>query len=280
METSIRPFASSDIEFALAQTGREGWDTTAELFEACLAHDPQGSFIAETDGRPVAMVTTTSHARSGWIGNLIVVPEQRRRGLGQHLATQALTHLTDCGMRTIRLEADPLGIGIYRRLGFVDEFESLRFRLTPSSGRRPAEVEPVTAADLPAIADYDAPHFGDDRGWLLELLFRQATATYSLRDGAQMRGYAFTVLSTLGVRLGPFVATGRQAAGVLLQAVMADQAGTTIVLGVSCLNDGAVDLYESHGFERSPSSFRMMYGGPDAGGHPRNVFAIANGAMG
>jgi ribosomal protein S18 acetylase RimI-like enzyme len=280
METSIRPFASHDIEFALAQTGREGWDATAELFEACLAHEPESSFIAETRGQRVGMVTTTSYARSAWIGNLIVVPQVRGRGLGQHLATRALTHVTDRGRRTIRLEADPLGIGIYRRLGFVDEFESFRFRLTPGGGRRPAEVEPVTVAELPALTAYDAEHFGDERGRLLELLFRQANATYRLRTGRRICGYAFTVPSTLGARLGPFVATDRQAADLLLQAVLADQAGTTIVLGVPGLNARAIDLYESRGFERSPSSFRMACGQRDAVGRIGSIFAIANGAMG
>jgi ribosomal protein S18 acetylase RimI-like enzyme len=280
METSIRTFRREDIEFALAQTRREGWDPTAELFETCLAHDPDGCFIAETGGQPIGLVTTTRYVRGAWIGNLIVLPGHRRQGIGQRLMTRAMEHLSDRGVRTIRLEADPPGIQIYRRLGFVDESESLRFRFTPDGGAGPAAAERVTPADLPALAAFDAEHFGDERKRLLELLYQQATATYWVRGDGAVRGYAFTVPSTLGVRLGPCVATDRPAAELLLQSVMADSPNTTIVLGVSEFNDGAIGLFESLGFERAPSSFRMVYGLQDGVGRHANVYAIANGAMG
>jgi ribosomal protein S18 acetylase RimI-like enzyme len=280
METSIRTFRREDVEFALAQTRREGWDPTAELFETCLAHDPEGCFIAEAGGQPIGLVTTTRYVRGAWIGNLIVLPERRRQGIGQRLMTHALKHLSDRGFRTLRLEADPPGIELYRRLGFVDEFESLRFQLTPRGGKERAAVEPVAPADLPALVAFDAAYFGDQRGQLLELLYQQATATYWVSGDGAVRGYAFTAPSTLGVRLGPCVAADRPAAELLVQAVMADWPGTTIVLGVSDLNDGAIALFESHGFERAPSSFRMVYGLHDGAGRHANVFAIANGAMG
>jgi len=280
METSIRTFRREDIAFALAQTQREGWDATAELFETCLAHDPEGCFVAEAAGQRVGLVTTTRYARGGWVGNLIVPPEHRRQGIGQRLAAHAMAHLSTRGTQTIHLEADPPGIEIYRRLGFVDEFESLRFRFTPDGGAGPAAAERVTTTDLPALAAFDAEHFGDERKRLLELLFRQATATYWLPDGGEVRGYAFTVPSSLGVRLGPCVAADPRAAETLVQSVIADWVGTTIVLGVSGLNCGAIGLFESRGFERCPSSFRMVCGRRDAAGHHENIVAIANGAMG
>ena len=131
MDLAIRTFGADDFGFASEQTAREGWDATAELFELCLAHDPGGSFVAEAGGQRVGMVTTTCYQRSGWIGNLIVPPEHRRQGIGERLMKHALEHLLRRGVRTIRLEADPPGIGIYRRLGFVDEFESPRFVRPP-----------------------------------------------------------------------------------------------------------------------------------------------------
>jgi ribosomal protein S18 acetylase RimI-like enzyme len=280
METSIRAFAKADIEFALAQTGREGWDATAEFFETCLAHDPEGGFIAEADGRRIGMVTTTSYARSAWIGNLIVIPECRGQGLGRRLAAYTMTHLSSQGTQTIRLEADPPGIKIYRGLGFVDEFESLRFQLAPGGARGPVSVERIAPADLPALAAFDAEHFGDQRGRLLELLFRQAAATYCLRDGVEIHGYALTAPSTLGVRLGPFVAVDEQAGETLLRSVMADWAESTVVLGVPTENDAAISLFEAHGFTRSTPCLRMIRGDRDPAARPRSVFAIANGAMG
>ena len=93
MDVTIRPLVDADIEFGLVQTGREGWDPTVELFRVWLAHDAAGDFVAEIAGRPVGLVTTTCYARTAWIGNLIVVPEHRRQGIGRTLMKRALAHL-------------------------------------------------------------------------------------------------------------------------------------------------------------------------------------------
>jgi ribosomal protein S18 acetylase RimI-like enzyme len=280
MTGSICTFRKGDIEFALAQTKREGWDSTAELFETCLAHDPDGCFIAEADGQRVGMVTTTRHSRTAWVGNLIVPPEHRGRGIGTHLMTHAMAHLSSQGVRTIRLEADPPGMKLYRRLGFVDEFESLRFQLSPHRVDERCAAAAITPADLPAIAAFDAAYFGDRRDRLLKLLFEQARAAYRLAESGPIRGYALVVPSRAGIRIGPWVTADGQAAESLLQSILAEWSDTTIVLGVPALNRDAIDLLESYGFARTPSCLRMVYGIRDAFGHPENIAAIANGAMG
>jgi len=59
MSMMIRSFRADDIDFAVSQTSREGWDCTTAIFDICLAHDPEGCFIAEVDNRRVAMITVT-----------------------------------------------------------------------------------------------------------------------------------------------------------------------------------------------------------------------------
>ena len=280
MDISIRQFRRDDIEFALARTAREGWDATTELFENVLALDPAGGFVAELEGRQVGMLTTVCHARSAWLGNLIVLPEYRRQGLGERLMRGAMTYLSGRGFRTLRLEADPPGIKIYRRLGFIDEFESLRFRLPPRDGGDSGPTERITLDDLPAVAEFDAQYFGDRRERLLKLLLQQASGIYRLSGGSGPRGYAFVMPSTAGVRLGPFVAVDRSAAETLLRAVMAEWANATVIVGVSALNRAAIDLFEFHGFQRTPSSLRMVYGKGETGESHGNIYAIANGAVG
>ena len=83
--TEIRAFTAGDLGFAAEQTAREGWASGRRDFEVYLEHDPDGCFTAWKDGRPVGMVTTTRYPASGWIGNLIVIPEERSRGLGRAL---------------------------------------------------------------------------------------------------------------------------------------------------------------------------------------------------
>jgi ribosomal protein S18 acetylase RimI-like enzyme len=319
MKVAIRRFTANDVAFALAQTSREGWDTTRGVFEICLLHDPGGCFIAEGDGRQVGMATTTAYRYSGWIGNLIVPPEHRQKGIGSQLMDHAIDHLTKQGIRTLRLEADPPGVKLYRRLGFVDEFESLRFRLEPDRARRSPEraekrneadprasggavtegspstvadgarsvrqsgcgrVRPLSEADLPAVAAFDLDRFGDTRSELLRLFLRKAKAAYVVHDGRWVRGYAMTSSSPQGIRLGPWVATDLEPARMLLHAMLADVPGETVAVGIPCVNTTAVELLESEGFRKTPSSLRMRRGRPICSGTPQRIYGIANGAMG
>jgi ribosomal protein S18 acetylase RimI-like enzyme len=275
-----RPFVRDDIDFALVQTKREGWDTTAAVFEVCLALDPAGCFVAEADGGPAGMVTTTRYQRTAWIGNLIVAPEHRRQGIGERLMRLAMEHLAGRGVQTIRLEADPPGVPLYRRLGFTDEYESLRFARPAWQRAGHNDAERLTHTDLPEVAAFDAGHFGDERPRLLELLFGQAKAAYGVRAHSEMRGYVLVLPARQGVRVGPWVADDEQAARTLLEAVLADTADEPVAVGVPGVNKSAAALLESSGFRRSDPCLRMIRGPIAGAGQPQNIYGIANGAMG
>jgi ribosomal protein S18 acetylase RimI-like enzyme len=276
----IRPFGREDIFFAVTQTEREGWDPTPASFEVCLKHDPEGCFIAETDDEPVGMVTTTRYAGTAWIGHLIVTPERRRRGVGRALMEHAMGHLADQGVATIRLEADPPGMHLYRQLGFDQEFESLRFRLSKAGRGERGPIEPIEAGDLGRVAAFDPDHFGDDRGRLLGLLYVQADPAFQCHEAGRLTGYLFAVPGRSVTRLGPWVAVGHDVADALLRSVVAALPGRTLAVGVPAVNRDASELFRTHGFVEHKSSFRMVYGEPVGAGRPQSLYGIANGAMG
>ena len=277
---TIRLFGREDIGFALRQTSREGWDANAELFGLLLEHDPQGCFIAECDAEPVGMVTTTGYRRTAWIGNLIVTPEHRRRGIGSHLMSHAMKHISGQGIRTIRLEADPPGIRLYHRFGFVDEFESLRFAHAGLKFEADQAADRFVETTLPEVAAFDAECFGDDRVSMLRLLLRHARTACRLRTGGSVRAYAIALPSASGVQIGPWIGEDLEAATVVLRSVLREIPGIPVGLGVPCVNREAVELLTSLGFQQRPSSLRMVYGEPQGRGLPERVFAIGSGATG
>ncbi len=57
---NIRTLTNEDIDFALAQIHREGWVLSRAVFESTVEHDPGGGLVAESGGRPVAMLTTAA----------------------------------------------------------------------------------------------------------------------------------------------------------------------------------------------------------------------------
>ena len=280
MSMKIRPFRADDIDFAVSQTSREGWDTTAAIFDVCLAHDPDGCFIAEVENRRVAMITTTCYARSAWVGNLIVTPECRRQGIGEALMTHAMNQLWRQSIGTIQLEGDPMGVRIYRRLGFVNRFESLRFRRDPPhSSDRPVATH-LQKRHLDTVAALDRTCFGDDRRRLLAMLYELSCGAYLIRVNGRVEGYALAMHSAGGVRLGPGVATDAAAASWLLDSVLSDFPDTAVIVGVPSVSRATVAVLEEHGFIAEPSSLRMQWGVKEAEGDASKLVAVANGAMG
>jgi predicted N-acetyltransferase YhbS len=273
--------AARDLDFAVAQTAREGWASARSMFENHLAHDPDGCFVAEEAGRQVGMVTTTRYRHGAWIGNLIVEPASRSRGIGRALMRRGLDRLEGSGVATVRLDGDPPGIPLYRDLGFVDEWESLRFAGVATPGPGSGNVAALDSGDLESVAALDAEAFGDDRRRWLRLQLRHARSAFVLRQGGTVTGYLLVGPSDRGLRIGPWVARDATAAVRLLRAARrTSEPGQPLTLGVPAPNGAARELLLASGFEPTPSSLRMIRGPRAAGGRPELVFAIGGGAVG
>jgi hypothetical protein len=65
-------------------------------------------------------VTAVAHGKSGWIGNLLVAPERRGAGIGAQLFDFAICELERQGVNTIWLTASVQGAPLYRRRGFLE----------------------------------------------------------------------------------------------------------------------------------------------------------------
>jgi ribosomal protein S18 acetylase RimI-like enzyme len=282
MPLTIRPFTRDYVDFALEQTRREGWDNTAALFELSLAHDPQGCFIAELDGEPAGLITSTRYERSAWLGNLIVAPEARRRGVGERLMKHAIRGLQESGIHTFRLEADPMGLRLYRKLGFVDQFDVPRFLKNPPHHEEfPRAAVAVTSSHFGEVCSYDRDGFGDDRSRILESILETAPSVFCVRhnDGT-FAGYAATIATENGIRFGPCVADDPEATTILIDAVLAGHSDVAVVTAVPSVNLDAIEALSSQGFRRIGASTRMRLGPSDAESDPKKLVAIAYGAIG
>jgi ribosomal protein S18 acetylase RimI-like enzyme len=269
----LRTLTHSDIGFALSQITREGWVQSRAVFASIVEHDPAGGLIAEEHGRPVALLTTANFGSTGWIGHLIVLPDYRKIGLGTRMMHKAMEHLQKHGVSTIRIEADPPGMGIYQRLGFEEEHESLRFRLTRFN--RPSPAVELQEKDLADVLAFDIKTTGEDRGRYLKILYKNSQQALVMRRDNRLTGYLLAMPTSDGVNLGPFLAEDPASAAALLDA--APEGVTTV--GLPATNPAGLALLQERGFEQSPSSIRM-YLGPHPGQETTGIYGIANGATG
>jgi ribosomal protein S18 acetylase RimI-like enzyme len=241
-----------------------GWNQTEGDWVRLLSLRPGGCFVAEWEGRPAGTVTTIDYGGLGWIGMLLVSADARRRGIGSELLRAALESLTETP--TARLDATPLGEGLYERHGF--EAEAVIERLArpaatlPDATPTPADVSirPLEAADLPAAAEIDADAFGAHRDRLLaawhEALPPRALAA---ERGGRLRGFVLARPGSRADHIGPLVAEGPEVARALLAGVLARSGGGAI-LDVPASDASWIRFAESSGFRRERRLTRMRRG--------------------
>ena len=283
MEPLIRPMRADDIKCALAFTVREGWDIAESGFEMHLSHDPHGCFIAEVDGQVAGMITSTRYGGLAFVGNLIVDPARRRQGIGQMMMCHTMQRLRDAGAGSIHLEADPPGVDLYRSLGFVEVFESLRFQCESPSVRSASpkdEVRDLHTRDLDMLGRYDQRIFGDDRTRLLGALLEQSPSAFVIVNDNRPGGYIITQQLPEGLRIGPWIADDEGAAAALLDEVLRKAKVSRYALGIPAANANGVRLLEGRGFTATAPSLRMIRGDRKHDGKPEHVFSITGGDRG
>lgn len=122
-------------------------------------------FVLRTEGKAQGFVSAVAYKESGWIGNLLVDPEQRGRGFGAALFDYALRFLRQSKLKRIWLTASEAGQPIYQRRGFVD-IDRIDRWVADGTGRQFLREE-ASIADLITL---DSHCWGESRAPLLALL--------------------------------------------------------------------------------------------------------------
>ncbi len=275
----IRNMQSRDLDPLLELSLSLGWTPNRQDVENLLIYEPLGCFVAELTGELVGSVTTTKYTHFGWVGMLIVKEEFRRQRIGTNLMETAIRYLFDNGVVTVRLEADPPGLPLYKHLNFRKECDSLRWyregpRLSETTGVRRA-----TMTDLDIIYALDRRAFGDDRHRILSRLFECSRFTIVL-DSEPERGMLMARDSSHGTIFGPFIADSIVVADKLLQAGLSLQNSQTVLVGMPSTHHRSITLMKKYGFECKTMLTRMFYGREPTKGDSRLEYGIGASATG
>jgi len=277
---SVRQFEKKDIEFAYEMTTVEHWNVTVKDVERMYSFEPEGCFMAEVNGEPAGHAFAFNYGTMGWIGLVIVKDEHRRKGLATLLTAKARDYLLNRGVATIKLEAVPAISGLYRKLGFTDEFDSLRF-----IGTRPAtacltscNTKPVEDEIVEELARIDARYFGARRTKVLEALFKEYPQyCFVSRSGSRIDGYIMCRNAEKGYNLGPWACDPSHpetAKELLATCVSRLTPGAKIYVGVPSVNCAATVLLNESGFKMYSKSIRMRFGNELKDECAAGIFAI------
>jgi hypothetical protein len=208
------------------------------------------------------MVTTVSYGDSAWIGNLIVLPEHRNQGVGRELMEYGIKYLESTGTHTIRLDSVQLATPLYSRLGFKEEYQSLRFTGVAKKNKI-IHATRMNSKELSLVAEIDKSFFKACRKSLLEYKYKiYPDLCYISWLDDSLIGYIMAKRTRKNIQIGPWIVSPdhSEIAENLLYSVMNQCVRENIWIGVPEGNKNCVEILHKNGFNSLPSSLRMCYG--------------------
>jgi len=283
---TIRLWKQTDIDYVAESVEQARWGYTRRDIERCWQYEPNGCFIAEINHKPVGHVFSINYGKMGWIGLLIVKEEHRNRGIGTLLTQKAIEQLQKVGVETIRLEAAEKAVPLYKRLGFIEEFDSLRFtkplkqKESPRLHGQKMIVDRMKERDLVTIAEFDSKYFGVNRLRVLQSLYKDNPQNcFVARERQQIIGYIMSRKIPDAYRIGPWVCAKEKpeaASDLLITCLNAiGEKETEVRIGMPAPNTHGMELMEKLGFQLVGKSIRMVWGKHKHKGDVLGIYGIA-----
>lgn len=125
MKITVRPLAEADVE-AVSRIEEESFSMpwSAAAFRDLVNQKGALYLVAEADGEVAGCCGLNVVLEEGDIGNVVVAPSMRGKGIGQAMLAELLRQGEAMGLREFTLEvriSNADAIHVYEKLGFVSE---------------------------------------------------------------------------------------------------------------------------------------------------------------
>jgi GNAT superfamily N-acetyltransferase len=277
----IRLLEQHEIVHMLDMARLEGWNPGLEDHLAFYAADPEGFFVGEIAGKPIAYISAVSYNNIyGFVGLYIVDAAYRGYGYGYRLwnhAIQRIRHLP-CGLDGVPSQQEN-----YRKSGFVYAFRQMRLTCKALSVPQPTSVHKLTPDDdFNGLVAYDSKVFGTKRAGFLRAWSGMSNAVlFCTRDQQkEITGYAVMRKCTDGYKIGPLFAGNIRLAGQLFLAChSAALPGENVYIDMPEPNPATQSWTDRYGLELVFETARMYTnGGP--GFSMEQVFGVTTFELG
>jgi len=257
--------SKEDLAFAVNITDTMSWDLIEEDFKFMMKLEPEGCFVLLNGSERVGIATTISYGRIGWLGNLIISENHRKKGAGALMVRHALEYLKKKNVETVGLYAYIHTIPFYEKIGFQYDSE---FTVLEGEGRSSPPQTAVTEIrqeNLQRIIDFDKLCLGASRKKLLEPILRDSNnpGYISTRNG-EITGYAATKVYNGTAEVGPLVCLKEHddVAINLLKATLLRLEGHHVSMCIPRKEFRILTLLKDSGFDEKFYVARMFCGYP------------------
>lgn len=263
MAVEIRPFTLADVPFGKMLTDAEEWHRAEADWVRLVRLEPEGAFKAVVDGIPAGTAAILSFGRIAWIHSMIVLPDFRRRGVGEALMRACLDFATRRHIPCTKLDSVDGVEPFYARFGFREEYPSWRLLVDGRPGT--PEAVRLRPKEYAAVLAFDREMTGLDRGAALGAILRDhPDRAFVVKMGGRIRGYVIARHGDHRDPLGPCVADPDDpgVATELLRSVLTTATGQMFRMCVGGYHEAALKIAEELGFEKAGHSTRMYRGEP------------------
>jgi len=266
---TIRKMTPNDFAFAIELTDTMHWDLTEGDFKFVMMLEPEGCLVALDGAKRVGITTTAHFGKVGSIGNVIVDPSYRSKGIGAQLVKEAIKYLSMQSAATIALYAYLDTVKFYEKIGFKADLDFISFA---GQGIRNQEGEStirrMTQRDLENAIDFDRACMGWNRGRLLRRIFTDSKdLCFAARK--ENRQLGFIMADWYRQEIGPLMCRvdSDDEAISLLKTVLGRLKGIEVGIGVSEARQRVLDALVDLGFKEEFRVTLMHLGDklPDAG---------------
>jgi GNAT superfamily N-acetyltransferase len=258
----IRTMQPSDLPLLERLCGDAGWNQTRADLRNFLKLADDVAFVASWAGVDAGTVCTFVFGSTAWIALMLVDEPLRGRGIGTALMRHALAYLEARRIERVRLDATPLGRPVYERLGFVAEYEVLRYGGVPPRVDEPLstpEIVGVGPGRLAAVRRLDADVTRADRSAVVDSLYRKRGRFRALEFDGLMAGYIAFRPGRNAFQIGPCLALDSRG-GLLFDWAFNQTQVSPVFVDIPADNRQPRDVAESAGLNVQRTLTRMCRG--------------------
>lgn len=276
----VRAMSADDIPDLQALSVEAGWPHRAEDWRFLVGLG-RGFVVTGGTGR-IGGCAAWWPFGPAWatVGMVIVSPSLQGRGIGGRLMARIFD---EAGPRSLRLHATEAGRRLYELAGFAAagtlwQHQGIAWPAgTPTAS--PSPVRPLRPADRAAILALDTAATAMDREALVDALWSEGQGSVH-ETGGRVTGYAFTRAFGRGRVLGPLIAEDDAAANALLDAAVADSAGTFLRADTPLAPGSFRARVAASGLPEVSTALAMVRGQGRAPSGAARVYCVAAQAIG
>ena len=262
---TIRTMNECDLSAALLLSTSVGWNQIAADWQRMLWLEPGGCFVAERNGEVVGTTLCCTFGPVAWLAMVIVREDQRGCGLGRKLVQTGLEYARQRGVKTVRLDATHLGEAVYKKLGFVSQFELVRMggivRIPDMSNSPAHQIVSAEPAQFEKIIRLDQDGTRTERGKLLRRLFSEWSPLVGVSSLGQTDGFLASRKGRLSTQYGPM--SGTEAAAVdLFTYALTNSCGQPVIADIPVHRQSLLQVARDFGLTEQRTLLRMCYGDP------------------